>query len=182
MADSSNSNTPIPSTDAASRLYPNAQPPAAADQSKSSKTDTTPATPYVVTNMSSGKTIFFDPNSGESFEMESRNDVTSDSKAGADDPYSGRITGVEMGNLGASYGTAKIHTDDPRGRIIHGGGNSKNKELIPNPYAPRQGWLPTQGCTRGQNEDVEELAKRIQKFQTDHPKVPIMYYRVRPDE
>lgn len=114
--------------------------------------------------------------------METRNDIMPDSKPGADDPYWGRITGVEMGKLGDSYGTAKIHTDDPRGRIIHGGGKSKNKELIPDPYAPRQGWLPTQGCTRGQNEDVEELAKRIQQFQNDHPKVPIMYYRVRPGE
>lgn len=61
--------------------------------------------------------------------------------------------GVEQG---ASYGTFYIRTGDPRGRDIHGGGSS-----LPEPYAPRQGWLCTYGCLRMQNEDGEELSRLI---------------------
>jgi len=55
---------------------------------------------------------------------------------------------------GPAYGTFYINTDDPRGRVIHGGGSS-----LPDPYAPRQGWLCTYGCLRMQNEDGEELSR-----------------------
>lgn len=136
------------------------------------------ASPYVVTNMDEGKTVYFNPNTGESFEMETRNDIMPNAQPGADDPYWGRITGAEIGTLGRSFGTAKIHTDDPRGRILHGGGNSRQ---IPDAYAPRQGWVPTMGCTRGQNEDMEELARKVRQFQSEHPNVDIKYYRVRPN-
>lgn len=57
---------------------------------------------------------------------------------------------------GESYGTFYIHTGDPRGRDIHGGGSS-----LPEPYAPYQGWLCTYGCLRMQNADGESLSKLI---------------------
>lgn len=42
-----------------------------------------------------------------------------------------------------------------RGRAgigVHGGGSA-----LPDPEAPRQGWAPTRGCVRLQNEDLETL-------------------------
>ena len=57
---------------------------------------------------------------------------------------------------GPAYGTFYIKTADPRGRDIHGGGSG-----LPNPFAPRQGWVPTYGCLRMQNVDGEELSRRI---------------------
>lgn len=58
------------------------------------------------------------------------------------------------------YGTAFIYTGDPRGRGIHGGGSG-----LSDPFAPRQaddeGWVPTYGCLRMNNEDVEELANMV---------------------
>ena len=57
---------------------------------------------------------------------------------------------------GPAYGTFYIETGDYRERDIHGGGSS-----LPQPYAPRQGFLPTFGCLRMQNEDGEELSRMI---------------------
>jgi len=57
---------------------------------------------------------------------------------------------------GASYGSGYIHTGDPRGRDIHGGGSS-----LQDPYAPYQGWLCTYGCLRMQNADIVELSKMM---------------------
>jgi lipoprotein-anchoring transpeptidase ErfK/SrfK len=56
------------------------------------------------------------------------------------------------------YGTFYISTGDPtgRGRDFHGGGSGLN-----DPKAPRQGWYPTLGCIRMQNEDGEELSRLI---------------------
>lgn len=54
---------------------------------------------------------------------------------------------------GPAYGTFYIHTGDPRGRDIHGGGSGCDY-----PYDPRQGWCPTYGCLRMQNEDGEQLS------------------------
>ena len=56
-------------------------------------------------------------------------------------------------DYGPAYGTFYINTDDIRSRVIHGGGTS-----LPDPYAPRQGWLCTYGCLRMQNEDGEQLS------------------------
>ena len=55
-----------------------------------------------------------------------------------------------------SFGTCFINTGDPRERVIHGGGRS-----LPDPFAPRQGWTPTLGCLRVQNEDGEALSRLI---------------------
>lgn len=57
---------------------------------------------------------------------------------------------------GPGYGTFYIETGDRRERDIHGGGSN-----LPQPYAPRQGWLPTYGCLRMQNEDGEELSRMM---------------------
>lgn len=57
---------------------------------------------------------------------------------------------------GPAYGTFYIETGDYRERDIHGGGSD-----LPDPFAPRQGWEPTYGCLRMQNEDGEELSKLI---------------------
>ena len=56
-------------------------------------------------------------------------------------------------NYGPAYGTFYITTGDYRSRDIHGGGSS-----LPDPYAPRQGFLCTYGCLRCQNEDGEKLS------------------------
>ena len=55
-----------------------------------------------------------------------------------------------------AYGTFYISTGDYRGRDIHGGGSD-----LDDPFAPRQGWEPTYGCLRMQNEDGQELSYMI---------------------
>lgn len=45
-----------------------------------------------------------------------------------------------------------------RGIGIHGGGTG-----LENPFAYRQGWKPTHGCLRVQNEDLDALAHLIGK-------------------
>lgn len=48
-------------------------------------------------------------------------------------------------------------SDNGRAGIsLHGGGSG-----LANPFAPRQGWLPTHGCIRVQNEDLKRLVVMI---------------------
>ena len=54
------------------------------------------------------------------------------------------------------FGTFYISTGDARGRDIHGGGSG-----LDDPKAARQGWYPTLGCLRMQNEDGEALSRLI---------------------
>ena len=54
------------------------------------------------------------------------------------------------------FGTFYISTGDYRGRDIHGGGSG-----LDDPKAPRQGWYPTLGCLRMQNEDGQALSRLI---------------------
>ena len=54
------------------------------------------------------------------------------------------------------YGTFYISTGDYRGRDIHGGGSG-----LDNPKIPRQGWYPTLGCLRMQNEDGETISRMM---------------------
>ena len=61
---------------------------------------------------------------------------------------------------GASFGTFYISTGDKRARDIHGGGAG-----LVDPWAKRQGWVPTYGCLRMQNDDGEELARLILEAQ-----------------
>ncbi|MEC4313106.1 hypothetical protein, partial [Escherichia coli] len=64
------------------------------------------------------------------------------------------------------------HPTDTRARWLHGGGSS-----LRDPYAPRQGWKPTMGCTRAQNEDVDELCKKVTSWMYSHPGERIRYER-----
>ncbi len=109
-------------------------------------------------------------------QIETRTDVVRGAKPGAGDPYTTHnIVGVSDRHAGErSYGPkgAFIDTGDPRGRDIHGGGRG-----LDDPFALRQGWWPTTGCTRGQNEDVMDLGNSITNFQQANPDVPIPYTR-----
>ena len=62
------------------------------------------------------------------------------------------------------YGTFYISTGDARGRDIHGGGSG-----LDDPKAPHQGWYPTLGCLRMQNEDGEALSRLIIDAGNDVP-------------
>lgn len=73
-----------------------------------------------------------------------------------DGVYTNVSAEVTNGAYGAAYGTFYITTHDPRARDIHGGGSG-----LPNPFAGRQGWVPTYGCLRMQNIDGEELSRMI---------------------
>ncbi|EPH3884033.1 type VI secretion system tip protein TssI/VgrG, partial [Escherichia coli] len=109
-------------------------------------------TPLVLTDMTGGVTIYYDPETGDSMTFDSSNRIDRRSQRGAGDPYTGEVVGCETNESGisAAYGTTKIYTTDTRARWLHGGGSS-----LRDPYAPRQGWKPTMGCTRAQNEDVD---------------------------
>jgi RHS repeat-associated protein len=131
----------------------------------------------VTTDMQNGTTTFDprpeDPN-GIPFTITTRNDVTSNSRPGAQDPFSTPDVNPINIDRSPAYGPtgAYLNTGDPRGRDIHGGGSG-----LLDPYAPRQGWVPTRGCTRGQNEDIQELNRRIRDFKRRHPGVAIPYTR-----
>jgi RHS repeat-associated protein len=132
--------------------------------------ETAPA--VVLTFMAEGKTLFYDPFSQKLFEFATKNDVDRRSEAGAAGPYSGEVTYCETGKLAKAYGTAKMRTTDPRSRWVHGGGSS-----LADPWAPSQGWTPTMGCTRGQNEDVETLCSVIADFRAQGRTRTILYRR-----
>jgi hypothetical protein len=102
-----------------------------------------------------------------SMQIETRNDVDSSALPGAANPFSTpNIQGVDNRPASKEYGPkgAKINTNDPRGRQIHGGGSRFG---VPGAYKDHQGWAPTMGCTRGQNADVISLGKTITASQHD---------------
>jgi len=129
---------------------------------------------FVITNIEPGLTYFHDPVTQDYFEIPTRNTVASRALEDADGPYHGFITSCLKKMYAAPYGTVKIFNDDNdrRQRWIHGGGSG-----LRDPWAPRQGWVPTMGCTRGQNEDVQDLCDKIQQWQRDHPDQRIPYGR-----
>ncbi|HHH6703688.1 TPA: RHS repeat-associated core domain-containing protein [Escherichia coli] len=131
-------------------------------------------TPLVLTDMTGGVTIYYDPETGDSMTFDSSNRIDRRSQRGAGDPYTGEVVGCETNGSGisAAYGTTKIYTTDTRARWLHGGGSS-----LRDPYAPRQGWKPTMGCTRAQNEDVDELCKKVTSWMYSHPGERIRYER-----
>lgn len=107
----------------------------------------------------------------------SRNDVSKRARAGAADPYSSHDVYPTDGpyeNNHKAFGPNDIlRTDDyRRGRWLHGGGTG-----LPNPDAPRQGWMPTYGCTRLQNEDIQDLVDRVRQFKADNPGEYVPYER-----
>jgi RHS repeat-associated protein len=117
-----------------------------------------------------------DPNSS-AFSINTRNNVTRDSRPGAAGDFStDDVSVVPRTNNPRAYGPdgTYIDTGDPRGRDLHGGGSCP---AVTDSQAPQQGWCPTRGCTRGQNADVKALADRIKDFQSRHPNVAIPYTR-----
>ncbi len=110
-------------------------------------------------------------------QIETRTDVVKGAKPGAGDPYrTHNVEGVSNGHAGdPRFGPkgAFIDTGDSRGRDIHGGGSS----LGPHAFDPEQPLRPTEGCTRGHNEDVINLGNAITNFQQANPSVPIPYIR-----
>lgn len=126
----------------------------------------------VYTDISNGKTIMLDANGRTIMEMETRNQVTSTAKDGAAGAYSGQFTQCEYPKSNKAFGVAKWRTTDDRGRWIHGGGSG-----LKDPFANRQGWNPTLGCTRAQNEDVKTLCEKSEQFKNDNPQKSIDYIR-----
>lgn len=70
----------------------------------------------------------------------------------------GLMAEITGGAYGPAYGTFYITTGDPRGRDIHGGGSG-----LEDPFSPYQGWVPTLGCLRMQNQDGEQVAAMIEE-------------------
>jgi RHS repeat-associated protein len=131
----------------------------------------------VYTDRAANKTSVFDPSKGKVLEFETR--TASVGKPGADGPYSGKFTYCQSvpegsdGTAGGGFGPLKWRTTDPRGRWVHGGGTG-----LDDPYnAPRQGWKPTLGCTRAQNEDVKELCDITTEYKKQNPGKDIPYER-----
>ena len=135
----------------------------------------------IYTDQASGVT-YFNPNPempGPISSWPSRSDVLPSSKPGADGPYESADFYPAEGprnNKPRAYGPNDLLlTDDPRYRWLHGGGSD-----LPNPLAPRQGWYPTHGCTRMQNEDIQDLVNKVRDFRRNNPGIKIPYSRSRP--
>jgi RHS repeat-associated protein len=131
----------------------------------------------ITTYMNLGATTYRDSD-GNFESYESRNEVSKRSAPGADAPYESADTFPVKGplhNNPIAYGPNSVilTMDYARGRWLHGGGTG-----LPDPLAPRQGWKPTLGCTRLQNQDIEKLANNIRGFKARHPGTPVPYHRV----
>jgi len=132
----------------------------------------------VYTDRAANKTLVFHPSKGKILEFETRTTVASNAQAGADGPYNGTFTFCQSVPEGSDssadgFGPLKWRTTDSRGRWIHGGGTG-----LDDPYnAPRQGWKPTLGCTRAQNEDVKSLCDASKEWVKKNPGKKITYQR-----
>ena len=135
----------------------------------------------IYTDMTNGRT-YLNPNPespGPIRSWESSNNIVVGALPGADGPYESLDVYPARGpwhNLPESFGPNDILlTDDGRGRWLHGGGSE-----LDDPLAPRQGWWPTRGCTRFQNEDIQDLVNRVRQLKREHPGLKIPYTRSRP--
>lgn len=127
--------------------------------------------------MKGNKTTFTSTNvygQTKTVQIETRNKVAKRSAPGADGPFSS----PNIGQVGSPHGNtdeygpkgAYINVNDPekdangnsRARQIHGGGSG-----LDDTQADHQGWVPTLGCTRGQNIDVINLGKAITETRQD---------------
>jgi RHS repeat-associated protein len=135
-----------------------------------------PATASVRTEMKSQKTTLT-VNGTNAGEWPSKNDVSKRALPGADGPYESNDTyptGGPYKNNAKAFGPNDIlKTNDARGRWLHGGGTG-----LPDPSAPEQGWKPTLGCTRMQNNDIQELVNRVRDFKEIFPGASVPYSRV----
>jgi RHS repeat-associated protein len=132
----------------------------------------------IVTYMDMGITVYYDSKGTAVAVFDSRNDVTSKAKPGADGPYFSRNVTPSEGphhNRARAYGPNDILTTDDvsRGRWLHGGGSR-----LANPLADRQGWAPTLGCTRLQNEDIQTLVDIVRAVKEADPGMIITYERL----
>jgi RHS repeat-associated protein len=130
-----------------------------------------------------GVTIF-DPSpqgTGGPYFFPSSNSVMANSKDGAAGPYTSRNTYILPGPHNGdpdAYGPNRIiETDDQRWRWIHGGGSG-----LLDPSAPYQGWYPTHGCTRMQDQDIDTLTKLILNWRMSNPNEAIPYSRSWPNQ
>lgn len=131
-----------------------------------------------------GYTVFYDHMGNKLFSFVSGSRAGKGSIAGAEGPMTKEFVRVEGGfrnyrhsKFAEGYGTTRIISTDHRARWIHGGGTG-----LRNPYAEKQGWLPTKGCTRAQNGDLEKFAKIIKEFRRKYPNVRIMMIRDQKEE
>ncbi|MEI2768664.1 MAG: RHS repeat-associated core domain-containing protein [Nitrosomonas sp.] len=130
----------------------------------------------LITDMTAGTTTFDPfPYPGNPVTIATKNDVARNSKAGAKNPFTTPDANwIPKGTQSKAYGPdgSYIDTGDPRGRDIHGGGSR-----LQDPFAPKQGWVPTMGCTRGQNEDIKRLGEAISNFKRNNPGIAVPYTR-----
>ena len=130
----------------------------------------------IVTYQNMGWTVYYDNEGGYVQSWPSRSAVARSSLPGAAGPYHSENVYPSEGphhNNATAYGPNDIlRTDDKRGRWLHGGGTG-----LKDPLAPRQGWKPTMGCTRMQNEDIQELVDLVRKVKAEDPNRKITYDR-----
>ena len=131
-----------------------------------------------------GYTVFYDHMGNKLFSFVSGSRAVRGSRKGAEGPMIKKFVKIEGGFRSyrhnydpAGYGTTRILSTDDRGRWIHGGGSK-----LPHPYAEKQGWVPTKGCTRAQNGDLEKFAEIIKEFRRKYPNIQIMMIRDQKEE
>lgn len=131
-----------------------------------------------------GYTVFYDHMGNKLFSFVSGSRAVRGSRKGAEGPMIKKFVKIEGGFRSyrhnydpAGYGTTRILSTDDRGRWIHGGGSK-----LPHPYAEKQGWVPTKGCTRAQNGDLEKFAEIIREFRRKYPNIQIMMIRDQKEE
>jgi RHS repeat-associated protein len=93
--------------------------------------------------------------------------------------YRGYQGGQATTRISPSFGTGKIIMDGVFGEImtsgrslirLHGGGKNLRKRIPPeDPYASDQDLLPTEGCIRMKNRDVNALIQAIMNLPKDDP-------------
>jgi RHS repeat-associated protein len=100
------------------------------------------------------------------------NKETAESPYRSDDVYP--VHGPYKGKPKAYGPNDLLKTDDARGRWLHGGGSG-----CAQPFAGQQGWYPTTGCTRLQNDDIKELVNIVRNHKKNASKgdQKITYYR-----
>ena len=131
----------------------------------------------IVTFMNLHTTAYYDNDGNYVNSWQSNNAVTRDSLPGAAGRYrSDNVYPTEgpYRNNEDGYGPNDIlKTDDIRGRWLHGGGSR-----LDDPSLPRQGWAPTEGCTRLQNEDIQNLVDYVRAVRAVDPSRIINYERL----
>jgi RHS repeat-associated protein len=121
-------------------------------------------------------TISFIPESGSVDSFPARNEVVGEGHDPLPRGYHGEVGYAGPIERDPRFGEWYIDTGDARGRDIHGGGTG-----LPDEYAPYQGWVPTWGCIRMQNQDIEDLVRIIQEYRQNNPGVSIDFEVTNPE-